>query len=230
MKKLGVFITSLLLSMSLMAGELSNDQLTGVWLIKSLNGQSDGVYDLWEFDGKKFTQNLEGHRMRPDAYSVDGNNIDIGYAKIKVLEFNSKLMKADMAGFTYQLEKQSDTVIKKPKPAKKISPEVKEIAKDFSKLLMDSEPKPSEINCKKAVRNGVVTLETMQSVMEKNYYDGYVEKERFEQVTVELNKFKKGINVKNCANSTGKTQKFYTCLSNNKNHIAQCGKKYNYNG
>jgi hypothetical protein len=52
-------------------------------------------------------QNLSGHRISPDNFKVKGQVIDLGYAKINVLEFSGNTMKANMAGFEYTLEKQS---------------------------------------------------------------------------------------------------------------------------
>ena len=88
------------------ADEPSTDSLQGSWRVVTFAGEPNEDEDFWEFKGNQFTQNLGGHRLTPDPFSVDGMTIDVGYAKIRVLEFDGATMRADMAGFEYGLEKQ----------------------------------------------------------------------------------------------------------------------------
>ncbi|WLQ12435.1 hypothetical protein O5O45_22160 [Hahella aquimaris] len=106
MKKIVIFIALTLFAIGAQAAELSKQALQGSWLILSMNGESDDENDKWEFEGDNFYQNLGGRRIYPDAFTVKGQTIDLGYAKIKVLAFDGDTMTADMAGFTYELKKE----------------------------------------------------------------------------------------------------------------------------
>ena len=105
MIRMFTFLVAFLVSGIAFAEGLSNDSIQGSWRILTLSGEVDEDEDYWEFNGNKFVQNLAGHRMSPDEFVIKGEVIDLGYAKIKVLEFDSKLMTANMAGFKYTLEK-----------------------------------------------------------------------------------------------------------------------------
>lgn len=87
------------------AAELTAEALQGSWRVVMFAGEPNEDEDYWEFEGDRFVQNLAGHRLSPDAFTVDGNVIELDYAKIKVLEFTGNAMTADMAGFEYGLEK-----------------------------------------------------------------------------------------------------------------------------
>ncbi|WP_431687865.1 hypothetical protein [Hahella sp. NBU794] len=105
MKRIVIFTALALFAIGAQAAELSKQALQGSWLILSMNGESDDENDKWEFEGDNFYQNLGGRRISPDAFTVKGQTIDLGYAKIKVLAFDGDTMTADMAGFTYELKK-----------------------------------------------------------------------------------------------------------------------------
>ena len=98
-------LLSLLISLSAHAAELSQESLQGSWLSLTINGQADEDNYMWEFEGNKFYQNLGGRRMRPDNFTVAGNEIDLGYSKIKVKKFDKDSMTAEWAGFTYTFKK-----------------------------------------------------------------------------------------------------------------------------
>ncbi|ABC27690.1 hypothetical protein HCH_00795 [Hahella chejuensis KCTC 2396] len=106
MKQVAVFVALIMLALGVQAAELSKQALQGSWLILTMNGESDDENDKWEFEGDNFYQNLGGRRISPDAFTVKGQTIDLGYAKIKVLAFDGDTMTADMAGFTYELKKE----------------------------------------------------------------------------------------------------------------------------
>ncbi len=106
MKILSAFAFLMVLSVFAQAESLTAGALQGSWKIVTFNGAPYDDQDFWEFEGSKFYQKSSGRRLSPDQFSVVGSVIDLGYAKIKVLEFNGQTMTADMAGFKYQLEKQ----------------------------------------------------------------------------------------------------------------------------
>jgi hypothetical protein len=86
--------------------ELNAEALEGAWLITSMAGMADDEGDLWEFENGLFYQNLGGRRIAPDKYTVMGTKVDLDGYHFTVLEFDGKYMKADMAGFVYELTKQ----------------------------------------------------------------------------------------------------------------------------
>ncbi|MFC3195924.1 hypothetical protein ACFODZ_16840 [Marinicella sediminis] len=88
------------------AVELDAEALEGAWLITSMAGMEDDEGDLWEFEKGLFYQNLGGRRIAPDKYTVMGKKVDLDGYHFTVIEFDGKYMKADMAGFVYELTKQ----------------------------------------------------------------------------------------------------------------------------
>lgn len=86
--------------------ELTAVALEGAWLITEMAGMADDEGDLWEFENGLFYQNLGGRRIAPDKYRVQGDVVDLDGYHFTVLAFDGTTMKADMAGFVYQLVKQ----------------------------------------------------------------------------------------------------------------------------
>ena len=105
MNKIIVSAALLILSSVVYAAELTKESLQGSWRVLTLSDQADEDEDYWEFNGDKFIQNLAGHKVSPDEFKIKGNDIDLGYYQIKVLQFDGKTMTADMAGFKYTLKK-----------------------------------------------------------------------------------------------------------------------------
>lgn len=106
MRTLSAFVFLMLMSLFAHAESLTTNALQGSWKVVVFNGEPNEDQDYWEFEGNKFYQKMGKRRMSPDEFKVVGNAIDLGYSKIKVLEFSGHTMTADMAGFKYQLEKQ----------------------------------------------------------------------------------------------------------------------------
>ena len=83
---------------------LNIESLQGSWLIVMFNDSPTKDNDQWDFEGDRFFQNFNGlRRTSPVQYTVNGNNIDLGYTKIKVIKFPGHLMAAEMTGSTYNL-------------------------------------------------------------------------------------------------------------------------------
>ncbi|WP_223789492.1 hypothetical protein [Marinicella meishanensis] len=102
---LGLLLSTQLWSADFQA-ELTSEALEGAWLITHMGGEVDEEGDLWEFEKGLFYQNLGGRRIAPDKYTVKGEVVDLDGYHITVLAFDGKTMRADMAGFEYQLVKQ----------------------------------------------------------------------------------------------------------------------------
>ncbi len=107
--KIVLLWVALLFSSQLMATEfateLKSEALEGAWVIISMAGMADEDGDMWEFEDGLFYQNLGGRRISPDKYTVKGEVVDLDGYHFKVLEFDGQTMKADMAGFVYELKK-----------------------------------------------------------------------------------------------------------------------------
>jgi len=86
--------------------ELTAEALEGRWLITNMGGEADNEGDLWEFENGLFYQNLGGRRIAPDKFTVMGQKVDLDGYHFTVLAFDGQQMKADMAGFVYELTKQ----------------------------------------------------------------------------------------------------------------------------
>ena len=89
--------------------DLSQDSLQGQWLITHLGNtpseELDVGTDIWEFKGNQYTVISNDHRMRPDPFTVSGDVIDLGYAKIKVKEFSGGKMVVDTLGIEQTLKR-----------------------------------------------------------------------------------------------------------------------------
>lgn len=83
-------------------------------------------------------------------------------------------------------------------------------------------------NCSKAVANAQDSIDTMLEVGEKNYKGGYIKESEYTKVSTELKKIRQQISMSECQSSQGDVRGFYTCMSNDYNHVAMCGKKYKY--
>lgn len=105
MKVIISFVLLAAFSITAHAADLAKESLQGSWKVITMSGEADEDEDFWEFNGDQFVQNLAGHKMAPDKFSVVGNVIDLDYAKINVLEFSAGAMTAEMAGFKYTLKK-----------------------------------------------------------------------------------------------------------------------------
>ena len=67
---------------------LDAKDLQGKWVITAVNGEDDGDRsDVWEFRGDQWIVWSGNRALSPDPFTVSNNTIDLGYAKIKVLEY-----------------------------------------------------------------------------------------------------------------------------------------------
>lgn len=113
-----------------------------------------------------------------------------------------------------------------PAPTKNINGETKQLAEDISKSMMKVSDKKTELDCAKAVENGKYSIGVMLENGRKNYKDGYIDQEKYEEGAEFLKKLKSSISVSDCRSAKGNKKEFYTCVSNPMNIIIACGDKY----
>ena len=81
--------------------------LQGKWVITAVNGEDDGGRsDIWEFRGDEWIVWSGNRALSPDAFTVKDDVIDLGYARITVLEYAGDRMTTQQMGFVYTLERQ----------------------------------------------------------------------------------------------------------------------------
>lgn len=103
---LGWGLILLLAAFSVQAEDLSEESLQGDWQIVAFQGEASEDNDGWVFEDDQFYQRFGDRRISPDTFTVKGDVIDLGYAKIQVNRFDGDEMNATMAGYDYTLEKQ----------------------------------------------------------------------------------------------------------------------------
>lgn len=111
---------------------------------------------------------------------------------------------------------------------KKVSPEVKDMANGIAAGLMKDHGDAKKVNCSKAVRNAKSGIDTMLSVGKRNLASGHLGKSEYNKMSTELKRLNARVSMSECKGASGRTLGFYKCMSNNYNHVASCGKKYNY--
>lgn len=107
MNKILIALLLLIVSTFVSAVEVRPSELEGKWLIVKM-GTMDvaDMDDIWQFKDGLWTAISSGKSLSPDKYSLNGDVIDLGHTKIKVIEFTKKSMKTKQSGFEYTLEKQ----------------------------------------------------------------------------------------------------------------------------
>lgn len=111
---------------------------------------------------------------------------------------------------------------------KQLSGEAKEMADSFAEEILRDKGDAPEVDCEKAVFNAKDSIDTMLSVGKKNYEGGYIQEAEYKKMSEGLKKIQRKISMSECAGATGDVKGFYKCMSNDYNHVASCGKKYNY--
>ncbi len=100
----------LMLSASLaMAFEVQDTDLEGKWVMVKM-GKMDvpAMDDIWQFKDGQWTAISGGKALKSDPYTLKGDIIDLGYTKIKILEFTKLHMKTKQQGIEYTFMKQKD--------------------------------------------------------------------------------------------------------------------------
>jgi hypothetical protein len=109
MKRIIFGLAICLLSMGVQALELSQEALQGRWLIVKMGDMDTKELglgeDIWEFKGNQWTVVSSGVRMKPETFSINGNEIDFGSYSIKVTDLSGGKMVAESMGVVQVLEK-----------------------------------------------------------------------------------------------------------------------------
>ena len=99
---LGILLLPVINVFAVDAGDLQ-----GKWVITAVNGEDDGDRsEVWEFRGDQWIAWSSGRALAPDTFTMTGDVIDLGYARIKILEVSGNRMRTEQMGFTYTLERQ----------------------------------------------------------------------------------------------------------------------------
>lgn len=107
MKKLFLVVFFLVQSHFALAVNVSASDLEGKWLIVKMGSMDvSDMDDVWQFKNGQWTAISSGKALRPDAYTLKGDVIDLGHTKIQILEFSKSMMKTKQHNFVYTLKKQ----------------------------------------------------------------------------------------------------------------------------
>ena len=107
MKKIIMCLAIFISSTVAFAVDVKDSDLQGRWLIVKMGTMdASDMNDVWEFKNGKWTPISSGKALKPDAYTLKGDIIDLGYTKIQIIEFSGNQMKTKQQGFEYTLEKQ----------------------------------------------------------------------------------------------------------------------------
>ncbi len=221
-----VFLMALILPSLSLGSDVSTEMIEGAWKIVQMGNDKEDGTDFWELHNGRFTQNLSGHRMPSDGYTIKGNIIDLGYASITVMETNGFQMKAKFGPANYALEKVSNTVVIVPKPKQDIPPETKKHVDDLVNAITTSMDESAELDCQKAVKNSHQSIDSIIGIGEKNYHDGYIEKEKYDKTVENLKSVMQSITLNDCKGSNDNKKKFYKCMSSDQNMFISCAKAH----
>lgn len=113
-------------------------------------------------------------------------------------------------------------------PTKEISPEVKEMMQGMQKALLEVHEDGTPLNCETAMSNINWQIETMLAQGKKNLDGGYITQEQYQSATGAFKKAQDELSLDDCKTALSTKRSFYQCMSSNKNHVAGCGQKYNF--
>jgi hypothetical protein len=98
----------------------------------------------------------------------------------------------------------------------------------FTKSILKDHGDAEQLDCSKAVSNAHYSIDNMLDVGKRNVEGGYGDKNKFKKISADLKKARRQITLSECRSAKGQVAGFYKCMSNDYNHIMNCGKKYNY--
>lgn len=113
-------------------------------------------------------------------------------------------------------------------PTKEIPPEVKEMMQGMQKALLEVHEDGTPLNCETAMSNINWQIETMLTQGKKNLEAGYITQEQFQLATGAFKKAQEQLSLDDCKTALSTKRSFYQCMSSDKNHVAGCGQKYNF--
>ncbi|MBN3561810.1 DUF4124 domain-containing protein [Aliamphritea spongicola] len=92
------------------SSSVTRESLQGRWLIthlgKTSSAELDVGEDIWEFSQNQWTVISNGHRLRPEKFTVADNMIKFSTYSVTILEFDGTRMKVDAFGTIQRLKKQ----------------------------------------------------------------------------------------------------------------------------
>lgn len=109
---------------------------------------------------------------------------------------------------------------------KKIPQGVQELGDGLIKGLQKVSPKTVPLDCNRAVVNIQEQADAMLAVGEKNVKDGYMRQSEYDTVAARIRQARGEASVGECLLASGNKQGFYQCMSNDRNHVTGCAKKY----
>jgi hypothetical protein len=109
---------------------------------------------------------------------------------------------------------------------KKIPQGVQELGDGLIKGLQKVSPKTVPLDCNRAVANIQDQADAMLAVGEKNVKDGYLRQSEYDTVAARIRQARAEASVSECLLASGNKQGFYQCMSNDRNHVTGCAKKY----
>jgi hypothetical protein len=92
--------------------------------------------------------------------------------------------------------------------------------------LQKVSPKTVPLDCNRAVANIQEQADAMLAVGEKNVKDGYLRQTEYDTVAARIRQARGEASVGECQLASGNKQGFYQCMSNDRNHVTGCAKKY----
>ena len=130
-------------------------------------------------------------------------------------------------------EKTATVEIKKYKGASPAAPQLTDKDKQewrdaYTKQLLKVDESKTPLNCSAAMANWSGQLETMLAQGKRNFANGSITQEQYAQATGALQRAQQEVSYSRCQSATGLERSFYECMSNDQNHFAGCGMKYNF--
>jgi hypothetical protein len=113
-------------------------------------------------------------------------------------------------------------------PTKEIPPEVREMMQGMQKALLEVHEDGTPLNCETAMSNINWQVETMLTQGKKNLDGGYITQDQYNMATAAFKKAQEQLSLDDCKTALSTKRSFYQCMSSDKNHVAGCGQKYNF--
>lgn len=113
-------------------------------------------------------------------------------------------------------------------PTKEIPPEVREMMQGMQKALLEVHEDGTPLNCETAMGNINWQVETMLAQGKKNLDGGYITQDQYNMATAAFKKAQEQLSLDDCKTALSTKRSFYQCMSSDKNHVAGCGQKYNF--
>ena len=111
--------------------------------------------------------------------------------------------------------------------SKTLSADEQAVARGFETALSKTYG-DATLNCSAAMENLSWQFDTMEAQGKRNLDSGYITQANYNQVMNSMRQARNSVSLSKCQSATGAEKSFYQCMSNDKNHMVGCGKKYNF--